>query len=119
MRRVARRLDRDTAEIEPRRQFALRRQIVERGQHQTAEIGEDVAHRGATSRRGPEELKQMRVIEFLSYRGVGIEQPAMLVERESVGHSSEVVGDDAGGFRLAAARQRAPFAGQAFGLRQE
>ena len=42
MRRIARRLDRDTGEIEPGRQRALRRQIVERRDHEAAEIAEDI-----------------------------------------------------------------------------
>src|SRR5271168_93543 len=57
--------------------------------------------------------------DLKSYRGVGIEQPAMLVECESVGHAREVIGDDPGGFGGAAAGQRAPLAGQASGLGEE
>ena len=102
MRRVARRLDRDAAEIEARRQAARRREIVQRSNNQTAKIAENVAHR------------------MSSYRGVGIEQPAMLVEGESVGHAGEVIGDDPRPLRLAAGPgRRAPLAGQAFGLGEE
>ena len=43
MRRIARRLDRDAGEIEPARQRALRRQIVERRDHEAAEIAEDIS----------------------------------------------------------------------------
>jgi hypothetical protein len=43
MRRVARRLDRDPREIEPRRQRALAHQPVERGDDETAEVAKDVA----------------------------------------------------------------------------
>ena len=44
MRRIARRLDRDAAEIEPGRQRALRRQIVERRNHEAAEVAENIGH---------------------------------------------------------------------------
>ncbi len=46
----------------------------------------------------------------------GIEQPAMLVECETVGHAGEVIGDDPSGLGRLIAGQRAPLAGQAFGL---
>src|SRR5207247_4565810 len=45
MRRVARRLDCDAAEIEPRRQRTSGHHIVERGKNQPAEIAENIAHR--------------------------------------------------------------------------
>src|SRR5947209_8350188 len=56
------------------------------------------------------------VIGFWSYRGVGIEQAAMLVERETVGHAGEIIGDDARALGRIAAGRRAPFAGQTFRL---
>jgi hypothetical protein len=42
--RIARRLDRDPAEIEPRRQQPLPRQIAERRQDKAAEVTEDICH---------------------------------------------------------------------------
>ena len=44
MRRITRGLDGDPAEIQPARQVALRRQIIQRGYHDAAEIGVDVGH---------------------------------------------------------------------------
>src|SRR5439155_25083312 len=65
-----------------------------------------------TRRKSP----KMLVMRNWSYRRVGIEQAAVLVEGESVGHAGQVVGHRARRLCLAAAGQRAPFAGQAFGL---
>ncbi len=41
---IARRLDRDPREIEAARQLPIRRQIIQRGHHETAEISKDVCH---------------------------------------------------------------------------
>src|SRR5690348_3433459 len=52
-----------------------------------------------------------------SGRGVGVEQPVMLVEGEAVGHAGEVVGRNSRGSRLVGAGgEAAPLAGHAFGL---
>src|SRR5204862_6034063 len=64
-----------------------------------------------TRRKSP----KMLVMRVWSYRSVGIEQAAVLVEGESIGHAGQVIGDDARPLGFAPAGQRAPFAGQAFG----
>ena len=44
MRRIARRLDRNSAEIEPARKSPLCGDIIERGENHTAEVAENVSH---------------------------------------------------------------------------
>jgi hypothetical protein len=44
MGRIARRFDRNPAEVESRWQLSLCREFVERSHHETAEVGEDVRH---------------------------------------------------------------------------
>ncbi len=44
MRRVARRLDRNAGQIEPRRQRALGHEIVDRRQHQPPHIVKNIGH---------------------------------------------------------------------------
>src|SRR5258708_17714317 len=69
-----------------------------------------------TSRR---KSPKILLIVCSSYRGVGIEQPAMLVECETIGHPGKVIGDDPGGLGRLAAGEGAPLARQAFGLGEE
>src|SRR5580704_18962289 len=47
-----------------------------------------------TRRKSP----KMLLMRIRSYGSVGIEQAAVLVEGESVGHAGEVIGDDPRGF---------------------
>ncbi len=52
MRGITRQLDRDTAQIKPARKFTLCRELIERGHHEAAKVGEDVGHIRAASADG-------------------------------------------------------------------
>jgi len=69
-----------------------------------------------TSRR---KSPKIFVIETWSYRSVGIKQPAVLVECESVGHAGQVIGDDSGLAGEAGGGRGTPFLGQAFGFGEQ
>src|SRR5205807_2948634 len=93
--------------------IAMRPKSIPRGSAPASTISSSAAR---TSRR---KSPKILLIVCSSYRRVGIEQPAMLVECESVGHAGEVIGDDPGGLGLFAAGQRAPLARQTFGFAKE